>query len=37
MDSQPSASGQGNNENGDRTPVHIVDNCDDGWEWTSTS
>ncbi len=37
MDNQPSPSGQGSGDNGDLKPVHVVDNCDDGREWTSTS
>ncbi len=37
MDKEQEAPGQGSEDIGDRTPVHIVDNCDAGREWTSTS
>ncbi len=37
MDNQPSPSGQSSGDNADRTPVYVVDDCDDGREWTSTS
>ncbi len=37
MDNQQSSSGQGSGANDDRTPIHVVDNCDDGREWTSSN
>ncbi len=33
MDSQTSTSGHGSGDNGDRTPVHVVEDCDIGLEW----
>ncbi len=37
MDSQPSTSGQGSGDNDDRTPVHIVEDCDIGLKWKPSS
>ncbi len=37
MDSQPSTSGQGSGDSGDRTPVHVVEDCDIGLKWKPCS